>query len=320
MERGSSRGVSRVGVVGGGVVGQATGIGFARLGHQVMFCDIDAGVVDRLRSRGYEAVFPQDMPRQRLDVTIICVDTPTVSGTISLSRLDAACGTVGHILQEPQGYHLVVVRSTLPPGTTEERVIPRLEARSGQRVGREFGVCYHPEFLRESSAAADFEQAWIKVYGGYDARSRRALRGLYGTNGGRNITEYETDIRTAEMVKYASNIYNATKISFTNEMWNACRQLDIDGNEVMDIVSQSAEGMWNPGYGIKGGFPYGGSCLPKDTLAFESFARDRDIAVPILQKVIEVNERMQRAARTQVVPRAAEPSGRLPAVASVSGS
>ena len=319
MERGSARGVSRIGVVGGGVVGQATGTGFARLGHQVVFCDIDAGVVDRLQSGGYEAVFPQDMPRQRLDVTIICVNTPTVGGAISLSRLDAACETVGSVLEEAQGYHLVVVRSTLPPGTTEERVIPRLEARSGQRVGREFGVCYHPEFLRESSAAADFEQAWIKVYGGYDTRSRRALRGLYGTNGGRSVTEYETDIRTAEMVKYASNIYNATKISFTNEMWNACRQLDIDGNEVMEIVSHSAEGMWNPSYGIKGGFPYGGSCLPKDTLAFESFARDRDIAVPILQKVIEVNERMRRVA-TQKLPKAAEPSNGLPAAPSVHGS
>ena len=136
MERGSSRGVSRVGVVGGGVVGQATGIGFASLGHQVVFCDIDARVVDRLGSRGYEAVFPQDMPRQRLDVTIICVNTPMVGGAISLSRLDAACETVGSILEEAQGYHLVVVRSTLPPGTTEERVIPRLEALTGQRVGQ----------------------------------------------------------------------------------------------------------------------------------------------------------------------------------------
>ncbi len=160
---------------------------------------IDAAVVDRLQSRGYEAVFPQDMPRQGLDVTIICVNTPTVGGAISLSRLDAACETVGSILGEAQGYHLVVVRSTLPPGTTEERVIPRLEARSGRRVGREFGVCYHPEFLRESSAVADFGQAWMKVYGGYDARSRRALRGLYDTNGSRSVTEHETDIRTAEM-------------------------------------------------------------------------------------------------------------------------
>lgn len=86
--------------------------------------------------RGYEAVFPQDMPRERLDVTIICVNKPMVGGAISLSRLDAACETVGSVLEEAQGYHLVVVRSTLPPGTTEERVIPRLEALTGQRVGQ----------------------------------------------------------------------------------------------------------------------------------------------------------------------------------------
>jgi nucleotide sugar dehydrogenase len=234
------------------------------------------------------------MHNHKTDITMVSVSTPTVNGSIELGYMDSACRTLARIVENADSYHLIAVRSTLPPGTTEEFVIPRVEAWSGLRAGVDFGVCFHPEFLREISALQDFLDAWIVVFGANDPRSGRIMRELYerikGVNGRKNTPIIETDIRTAEMIKYANNLFNATKISFTNEIWSACQELGIDGNHVMEVVSKSAEGMWNPRYGTKGGYPYGGSCLPKDTVAFESYARQKGINMRVLQAVIECNE------------------------------
>lgn len=287
--------MSSIAIVGAGVVGQATGKGLLHFGHRVVFSDIRELVLEQLTAGGYVATQPEQLRDTQTDVTMVCVGTPTVNGGIDLSQLDSVMDTVAMTLKDTDRYHLIVNRCTLPPCTTEDVVIPGLEQRSGKRVGRDFGVCHNPEFLREASAYEDFVKPWLIVFGSYDHRSSQALRELYGPISEETDTAIvETDLRTAEMLKYASNLYNATKISFTNEIWAACSQLGVDGNAVMSIVSRAAEGMWNPTYGTRGGFPYGGSCLPKDTAAFLRFASVRGFDMRLLQAVIDVNDRVAK--------------------------
>jgi UDPglucose 6-dehydrogenase len=285
--------MSRIEIIGAGVVGQATGKGFAHFGHELTFRDINLDVLDLLKRQGYDTVHPGQVSRFKSDITMLCVSTPTVNGAIDLDPLRAACQTVAMTLRQDDEYRVVVVRSTVPPCTTEEVVIPLLERYAGKMAGRDFGICHNPEFLREASALEDFINPWVVVIGAYDQRSSQPLYDLYQPIARRTgIDILETDLRTSEMLKYVNNIYNATKISFTNEIWSACRALGIDGDEVMSIVSRSAEGSWNPEYGIKGGYSYGGNCLPKDTLAFLAFGRERGLDLRMLEQVVQVNQRI----------------------------
>ena len=283
----------RIGVIGAGVVGQATGKGLAHYGHKIVFCDANPARVEDLQQQGYFAVSPNDFIQHRNDATMICVGTPTNAMEIDLSHLRSACQLMASILQLTNEYHLVVVRSTLPPGTTQDLVIPLLEEGSGKLAGQDFGVCYNPEFLREVSALDDFVTPWVIVLGANDTGSERAARQIYEPISSRlEMPVTVTNLRSAEMIKYAHNLYNATKISYTNEIWSVCQDLSIDGDLVMSTISQSAEAMWNPNYGIKGGFPYGGSCLPKDTVAFLAFAEEHGLEMKLLDAVVQVNEQM----------------------------
>jgi len=285
--------MARIAIVGSGVVGQATGKGFGQLGHEVVFADVKDDVLARLRAEGHSAIHVHHLPEYPASAIVLSLPTPTEHGRLQLKYLESALEMVANCIAASEDYKLVVVRCTVPPGTTEELIIPRLERASGKAVGRQFGVSHNPEFLRAVSSEQDFLEPWLMVFGSHDDRSGRELEELYGPILARNhIPVVRTDLRTAEMAKYASNLYNAAKISFTNEIWSACRRLGIDGDEVMAIASQSAEGMWNPRYGTRGGYPYGGACLPKDTTAFLAFAAETGIPMPLLAAVVEVNERI----------------------------
>ena len=288
--------MSNIVVIGAGVVGQAVGKGFARFSHTIVFCDTDKKVRERLQTEGFVALAPEefDVPNEiKPDYTMICVGTPTVEGSIDLGHLEKACHTASMIVKRANGYHVVVLNSTLPPGTTQEFVIPKLEEWSGKRFRRDFGVCYNPEFLREVSALEDFLNPWAIVIGSSDQQAHSLIKDLYSPlTAGRAVALFETDFKTAEMAKYVSNIFNATKISFSNEVWLQSNAMGIDGNAVMSIACHTAEGYWNPKYGIKGGYPYGGVCLPKDTKAFETFANGKGLSVKMLRATIEVNDSM----------------------------
>jgi UDPglucose 6-dehydrogenase len=291
-ERRRERNMERIAIIGSGVVGRATGKGFSKLGHDVVFVDIDPYVVRRLRQEGHQAVDLAALLKVQPSVSMICVPTPNDrNGCQNLTFLKAALAAIGPLLAGDD-YHLVVVRSTVLPTVSENLVAPALEGWSGGKAGRDFGVCMNPEFIREASAEDDFLNPWIVVIGELDERSGDLLEGLYEPLCQRSRAPiFRTDLRTAEMTKYAHNLFNAAKISFANEMWMASEDLGIDGNQVMALVAQSAEGMWNPRYGIRGGLPYGGACLPKDISAFVSFARDLGWHTPLLEATIEVNQR-----------------------------
>jgi UDPglucose 6-dehydrogenase len=289
--------MERIAIIGSGVVGRATGRGFSKLGHDVIFVDTDPHVMQRLRQEGHQTIEPSALMKASPTVSMICVPTPNDrNDRQDLTSLEAALAAISPLLAGGD-YHLVVVRCTVLPTVTENLVITALEAWSGSKAGRDFGVCMNPEFLRQATAEADFLNPWIVVIGEFDERSGDLLESLY-----RPLCQptgapiFRTDLRTAEMMKYAHNLFNAAKISFSNEMWLVSRDLGIDGNQVMALVAQSAEGMWNPRYGIRGGFPYGGNCLPKDISAFVRIASERGWQTPLLDATIEVNQRTAEAA------------------------
>jgi UDPglucose 6-dehydrogenase len=183
----------------------------------------------------------------------------------------------------------VVVRSTVPPTTTERCVTPILERASGKWAGVNFGVAMNPEFLREVSSESDFAQPWIIVLGTTDQRTTDILDALYMPFGALIVHCTPTE---AEMIKYVNNIYNAVKISYFNEVHTICQQLGIDSSLVSATVARSAEGMWNPLYGTRGGSPYGGACLPKDTAAFMGFVHEHGWDHLLLEATVEVNRRL----------------------------
>ncbi len=291
--------MSRILIVGSGVVGQATGKGFARHGHCVSYVDINPQTIAQLRAEGLVATLPAEADWSAVDVVMLAVPTPTVDGQVVLDYIEAAALDVGRGLAQAKRFVVVVVRSTVPPTTTEKRLTPILEQASGKRAGRDFGVAMNPEFLRQVSAAQDFARPWITVLGASDRHSAELLDTLYAPFGALIVRCTPTE---AEMIKYVNNVYNAVKISYFNEVHAICEQLQIDSNLVGAAVARSAESMWNALYGTRGGVPYGGACLPKDTAAFLSFVYEQGMEHRMLEATIAVNQQL-----AAIVPAAASP-------------
>jgi UDPglucose 6-dehydrogenase len=291
--------MSRILIVGSGVVGQATGKGFARHGHAVSYVDINPQTIAQLRAEGLVATLPTEADWSAADVVMLAVPTPTVDGKVVLDFIETAALDIGRGLAQTERFVVVVVRSTVPPTTTEQRITPILEQASGKRARVDFGVAMNPEFLRQVSAAQDFARPWITVLGASDRRAAEQLDRLYAPFGALIVRCTPTE---AEMIKYVNNVYNAVKISYFNEVHAICQQLGIDSNLVGATVARSAESMWNPLYGTRGGVPYGGACLPKDTAAFMTFVREQNCPHLMLEATIAVNQRLAAA-----VPAAASP-------------
>ena len=167
--------MARIAIVGSGVVGQATGKGFSQLGHEVIFGDVKDDVLVRLRAEGYSATHVHHLPEDPASAIVLSLPTPTEHGRLQLRYLESALEVVADCIAASEDYKLVVVRCTVPPGTTEELIIPRLERASGKAVGRQFGVSHNPEFLRAVSSEQDFLEPWLMVFGSHDERSGREL-------------------------------------------------------------------------------------------------------------------------------------------------
>jgi len=281
--------MSRIIIVGSGVVGQATGKGFTKKGHTVSYVDINAQTIAKLRGNGLNAMTAAEVDWNAVDVVLLAVWTPSVNDRIVLDYIEAAALDVGRGLATTDNYITVVVRSTVPPTTTEQRITPILEHASGKKAGVDFGVAMNPEFLRAVTSEQDFARPWITVLGSSDRRTAEILDKLYTPFGALIVRCTPTE---AEMIKYVNNIYNAVKISYFNEVHAICEQLNIDSSLIGAAVARSAESMWNPLYGTRGGVPYGGACLPKDTSAFLAFGRQHGWNHLILEATIEVNRQL----------------------------
>ena len=282
--------MTRAIIVGSGVVGSATGVGLEAKGHRVEYVDINAQRVAQLQNEGRAASTSIDLSGDPAFV-FVTVPTPNNGNKFALSAIRAASKAVGVALRDANALHTVVVRSTVPPGTCEQVVVPELEQASGARAGAEFAVASNPEFLRAACSCEDFLMPRVTVVGSRSARTVERMVELYADFGGEIRTF--TNPAEAEFVKCAHNLYNATKISFWNEMWRVATKSRIRLDEVASTVALSAEASFNPSYGTRGGSPYGGACLPKDTRGFLGYARDLDVDMPLLEGVIAVNEHLE---------------------------
>jgi len=220
------------------------------------------------------------------DVSFVCVGTPSLkNGKLDLSHIESVAREIGAAIRQKKGPHVFVLRSTVLAGTTEGVVLPILEKESGKQCGRDFTVCYNPEFMREGSAVADFLNPPYTILGASDTNHLAPLRELYKDTPG---ILYETTIPVAEMVKYFSNCYHALKVGFANEMGTMCKHLGVDAQAVTKIFTSDTKLNISPAY-LSPGFAFGGSCLPKDLRATLYLAKTRDVELPMLGNVLASN-------------------------------
>ena len=232
------------------------------------------------------------------DVTFISVGTPSqANGSIDLRYIRTVCEQIGNALAKKEGYHVVVGRSTMLPGSTAGIITPILESHSGKKAGRDFGVCFNPEFLREGTSVYDFYNPPKTVIGASDARAAAVVQEIYKDLPGKTFV---TSIEVSEMVKYADNNFHAVKITFANEIGLICKELGIDSHEVMDIFCQDQKLNISPYY-LKPGFAFGGSCLPKDVNALLYKAKTMDLETPLLRSLMESNEKQIAAAAARIM-------------------
>jgi GDP-mannose 6-dehydrogenase len=232
------------------------------------------------------------------DVTFVCVGTPSgAGGGLSTEYLERVAAEIGAGLRAKDGWHVVVFRSTMVPGTCENVLVPVLERASGKRLGEDFGVCVNPEFLREGSSVRDFLAPPKTVVGESDPRSGDMVLGLYdGLPGPR----FRVPIAVAEMTKYVDNSFHALKVTFANEIGALCAAAGLDSHAVMDVFLADTKLNLSAAY-LRPGFAFGGSCLPKDVRALLHTARRNDVDVPVLSNVLTSNEGHLRRAVELVV-------------------
>ncbi len=296
-----------ISVVGLGYVGAVSVACLSSLGHRVIGCDIDpikCSEVGEGRSPIHEdglSDLLSDGVSNRListtgdlreavldtDVTFVSVGTPTKEGGgCDYSAIIASARTIGEALALKYSYHTIVMRCSIPPGTTLSVMVPEIEAVSGKKMGRDFGVCFNPEFLREGTAIEDFREPPKTVIGASDDRTAKIIAKIYRPV---DDTPLLTSIEAAEMVKYADNVWHATKVCFANEIGRICKPLGIDSHDVMNIFVQDDKLNLSPYY-LKPGFAYGGSCLPKEVRAVAHLADEMSVDVPLIQSLSQSNE------------------------------
>ena len=220
------------------------------------------------------------------ELSVISVGTPSRSnGSLNLAAVERVCEQIGEALAHKTDYHVIVVRSTLMPGSVRDIVVPALERGSGRKLHEGFGVCFNPEFLREGSSVKDHYNPPFTLIGQYREEDGARAARLYASVAGDVIF---SSIETAEMVKYVCNAFHALKITFANEMGLVAQALGVDSHEVMDLVCRDTKLNISPRY-LRPGFAFGGSCLPKDVRALIYRAREMDVDVPMTRAILESN-------------------------------
>jgi nucleotide sugar dehydrogenase len=279
-------------IVGSGLVGQATGKVLGRKRFNVTFVDTNPAVVSQLRREGYQAFEVEELQKTDADIFMLSVPTYLSKQTENgLDHVKAASTALGRWLSNTKDYCLVAIRSSVLPGTTEDIIIPILEEYSGRKAGGGFGVCVQPEYLRERRPEVDVNNPWLIVIGELDKRSGDWLQEVYHWV---SCPIYRVSLREAEMQKFVHNLCNANKISFFNEIRLVCQQIGVDCERIFPLVAQSAEAIWNPLYGTRDLGPFGGSCLPKDVVAFLSWAKQQGMETPVMDAVLKVNQAFEK--------------------------
>jgi len=304
-------------VWGLGYVGTVSAACLAQLGHEVIGVEPHKAKVDAInsgrspiREPNLDKLVSEGVASGRLtatqdggsavpsaDVSLICVGTPSAAdGGQNLTYLRNVALEIGNGLKQAKTYHVVVVRSTLFPGTTRNTLVPLLEERSGLRAGTDFGIASNPEFMRETSAIGDFFNPPYTVIGELDARSGDVVRQVYQ---GLQAQIFRVALEEAEVLKMTNNAFHAVKVGFANEIGRVCARLGIDSHVVMGMVCADTKLNISPAY-LKPGFAIGGSCLPKDLRSLTLTARRLGVELPILEGILPSNRLQIEEARIKV--------------------
>ena len=302
-----------ISVFGLGYVGTVTAACLAHKGHNVIGVDLNIEKVEAMQAGRNPIVEPrvgelisENRAAGRLQATsdseyavlnsemsFLCVGTPSLrNGKLDLGHIEPVCRKIGQTLKQKNSFHLVVLRSTVLPGTAETLVIPALETSSGKKLGEDLGVCVNPEFMREGTAVSDFLEPAMTIIGAANAKHSGILREIYSWVPGR---VFETSFRSAEMVKYVCNAWHAVKVSFANEVGTLAKEMGVEAEAVIEIFTADSKLNISPTY-LKPGFAFGGSCLPKDVRALNYRAKELDLNLPLFQSIlISNNEHLERA-------------------------
>lgn len=298
---------ARISIFGLGYVGTVSAACFAKQGHHVIGVDVNAQKVESINN-GRSPIIEDDINEliaemvatghlrattsaaeaiQNTDVSMICVGTPSnPNGSLNLTYVSRVLEDIGKALAQKEDYHTIILRSTVLPGTTEALAIPLLEKGSNRIAGRDFGICFNPEFLREGTSVYDFFHPPYTIIGQFDARAVEMISGLYQSL---DAPLMVVPLRTAEMVKYTNNAFHALKVVFANEIGTLCRKQGIDSHQVMQIFCMDTKLNLSPYY-LKPGFAFGGSCLPKDLRAILYHSRHLDLNLPVLEAIMPSND------------------------------
>lgn len=300
--------MAKIAIFGLGYVGAVTAAVLASQDHRVVGVDpnptkvdlIDRGespvvepglgglIAQARRAGKLTATADPDRAMEGAQLSFVCVGTPSLSnGGLDLSFVRRAAADIGRLLPVAAPRHTVVVRSTMLPGSMEAEVIPVLEEASGLRAGHDFGVVFHPEFLREGSSLADYDDPPFVIVGGDDPEAAAAVLALYDHIPAEAFT---VSFKAAELVKYASNAFHGLKVAFANEIGSVAVAQGIDGRDVMDILARDTKLNISPAY-LKPGFAFGGSCLPKDLRALGQHARRLEVATDLIDSILPSNRR-----------------------------
>lgn len=306
-----------ISVLGLGYVGCVTAACLAQAGHQVSGVDLDVHKVGLINSGkspivepGLDSLLKEVVSAGRLtastqlhqlgDISVICVGTPSNgNGSLGLNQMERVLDWLARLLATHSDDHLFVIRSTVLPETTEKFIIPRIEKGSGKKCGVDFGVCMNPEFMRETTAIQDFHSPPITVVGYQHSRDLERFRAMVRPLGFDNDLE-ATDIRTAELIKYACNAFHASKICFANEIGKIGKSLSIDSYKVMEILCKDRKLNISSTY-LKPGFAFGGSCLPKDLRALLHKSHQLDLSLPMLESLLQSNRLQMQSALDRII-------------------
>lgn len=305
----------RISIFGLGYVGAVTAACFAHDGHEIVGVDVDSIKLDIIRS-GASPIVEERLSEmikdgvgtgriqvtsdsveaiKATDASLICVGTPSRrNGSLDMSIVCQVSREIGAALRQKQEAHLIIVRSTVLPGTVNKTLVPILEEEAGKQVNREFDVCFNPEFLREGTSVRDFYSPPFTVVGVRRSEVAAQVQAIYQEVRAEFLT---TTVEAAEMIKCACNGFHALKIAYANEIGNLCKVLNIDSHEVMRIFCADNKLNISPVY-LKPGFAFGGSCLPKDLRALEYQANSLDQPLPLVRAILPSNaQQIERTAR-----------------------